>query len=91
MFLFYFCFLFLSVSFYQNSSIPSNENTIYCLKTVFKEKRMFTLRKKPEIRARLMFVQLSWQPKAGGETGSSIRCITPNSSARMTTANRKAA
>lgn len=52
---------------------------------------MFTLRKKPEMRARLMLVQLSWQPKAGGEMGNSIRCITSSSSARMTTASRSAA
>lgn len=51
---------------------------------------MLTFRKKPEISARLMLVQLSWHPKAGGDTGSSIRCMTSNSSARMATASRKA-
>lgn len=50
-----------------------------------------TLRKKPEMRARFILVQLSWHPKAGGETGSSIRCITSSSSALITTANRKEA
>lgn len=49
------------------------------------------MRKKPEMRARLMFVQLSWHPKVGGETGSSIRCITSSSCALITTANRRAA
>ncbi|TNN29851.1 hypothetical protein EYF80_059997 [Liparis tanakae] len=42
------------------------------------------------MRARLMLLQLSWHPNAGGETGSSIRCITSSSSALITTANRKA-
>lgn len=55
------------------------------------ENKELTLRKKPEMRARLMLVQLSWHPKAGGETGSSIRCITSSSSALITTANRKEA
>lgn len=56
-----------------------------------KQNQMFTLRKKPEMRARFIFVQLSWQPKAGGETGSSILCITSSSSALITIANRKEA
>uniref|UniRef100_A0A3B3USK6 [histone H3]-lysine(4) N-trimethyltransferase n=1 Tax=Poecilia latipinna TaxID=48699 RepID=A0A3B3USK6_9TELE len=43
------------------------------------------------MRARLMLVQLSWQPKAGGETGSSILCMTSRSSALMTPASRSAA
>lgn len=51
----------------------------------------FTLRKNPEMSARLILVQLSWQPKEGGETGNSIRCITSSSSALITTANRNAA
>lgn len=52
---------------------------------------VLTLRKKPEMRARLILVQLSWQPKAGGETGSSILCMTSRSSALMTPASRSAA
>lgn len=42
------------------------------------------------MRARFILVLLSWQPKAGGETGNSIRCITSRSSALITTANRSA-
>lgn len=52
---------------------------------------LFTLRKNPEISARLILVQLSWQPNAGGETGNSIRCITSSSSALIIPANLNAA